>query len=113
MCPICGKQQAQLTAELADGVLDPDRLDLDQLNLGPNLSFDMLFVDDSAPYVLERRVDKSIHAAVASHLLATVTGRHEEAADRSGEPPAKRLEGERPSGGRATSFESLGQPHAR
>ncbi|XP_037083794.1 protein FAM13A-like [Pollicipes pollicipes] len=62
---------------------------------------------------IKKRVDKSIHAAVASHLLATVTGRHEEAADRSGEPPAKRLEGERPSGGRATSFESLGQPHAR
>ena len=55
MCPICGRQQQQLAAEM-EGVLDGERLDraLEQLDLGPSLSFDMLFVDESVPYVLER-----------------------------------------------------------
>ena len=55
MCPICGRQQGQLAAEM-DGVLDQQLLDraLEQLDLGPSLSFDMLFVDETVPYVLER-----------------------------------------------------------
>ena len=55
MCPICGRQQSQLAAEM-EGVLDQQGLEqaLQELDLGPSLSFDMLFVDESETYVLER-----------------------------------------------------------